>query len=251
MTLNRRNMIGLMAAALVVPATYAQARPRTLTGTVTYRERMMLPPNSTVEVTLVDISLADAPARTLARQVIKGATASPIRFRLSFDDSGIRKGNTYALQARITQGKRLLFINTTRHTVFDGGPDNTEIRVERVAAEPEAEIGLTGKWLAEDIRGRGVIDNAQTTLEIDRSGTVSGKGGCNGYGGKAAIAGNRIRFGSMMSTQMACTPAVMDQETKFLSALGEVRSWRIDRARRKLQLLDRRGRPVVILARMG
>ena len=50
---------------------------------------------------------------------------------------------------------------------------------------------------------------------------------------------------------MACTPAVMDQETKFLSALGEVRSWRIDRARRKLQLLDRRGRPVVILARMG
>ena len=34
MTLNRRNMIGLMAAALVVPATYAQARPRTLTGTL-------------------------------------------------------------------------------------------------------------------------------------------------------------------------------------------------------------------------
>lgn len=251
MNLNRRNMLGLMAAALVVPATSAQARPRTLSGTVTYRERMMLPPNSTVEVSLVDISLADAPARTLARQVIKGAKASPIRFRLSFDDSRIRKGNTYALQARITQGKRLLFINTTRHTVFDGGPDNTEIRVERVAAEPEAEIGLTGKWLAEDIRGRGVIDNAQTTLEIDRSGTVSGRGGCNGYGGKATITGDRIRFGSMMSTQMACAPAVMDQETKFLSALGEVRSWRIDRARRKLHLLDRRGRPVVVLARMG
>ncbi len=251
MNLNRRNMIGLMAVAFALPAVQAEARSMTLTGTVTYRERMMLPPNSTVEVSLVDISLADAPARTIARHVIRRARASPIRYRLAFDSSQIRKGRTYALQARITQGKQLLFINTTRHTVFDGGPNNTEIRVERVAGEPSAELGIAGEWLAEDINGRGVIDNLQTTLKIDGNGAVSGKGGCNGYGGSAKINGDRIRFGSLMSTQMACAPAIMDQESKFHAALGEARSWRIDQRRRKLTLLDRRGRPVAVLARIG
>ncbi|MFE0013280.1 YbaY family lipoprotein [Mesorhizobium sp. NPDC059054] len=251
MNLNRRHMIGLMAAAFALPAVQAQARTMTLTGTVTYRERMMLPPNSTVEVSLVDVSLADAPSKTIARQVIRRARTSPTRFKLAFDSSQIRKGRTYALQARITQGKQLLFINTTRHTVFDGGPNNTEIRVERVAGEPSAELGIAGEWLAEDINGRGVIDNLQTTLKIDANGAVSGKGGCNGYGGSAKITGNRIRFGSLMSTQMACAPAIMNQESKFHAALGEARSWRIDQRRRKLTLLDRRGRPVAVLSRVG
>jgi putative lipoprotein len=251
MNLNRRHMIGLMAVAFALPAVQAEARSMTLTGTVTYRERMMLPPNSTVEVSLVDISLADAPAKTIARHVIRRARASPIRYRLAFDSSQIRKGRTYALQARITQGKQLLFINTTRHTVFDGGPNDTEIRVERVAGEPSAELGIAGEWLAEDINGRGVIDNLQTTLKIEDNGTVSGKGGCNGYGGKATITGNRIRFGMLVSTQMACAPAILDQETKFHAALRETRSWRVDQRRRKLTLLDRRGRAVAVLARMG
>jgi putative lipoprotein len=107
-----------------------------------------------------------------------------------------------------------------------------------------------GRWLAEDIRGGGVIDNLQTVLEIGASGTVGGKGGCNGIGGTATIKGTTISFGNIVSTQMACAPAVMDQEMKFLSTLTLVRSFRIDTLERKLYLLDADGKSVMRLAAM-
>lgn len=101
-------------------------------GTVNYNERMALPPNATALVQLVDISLADAPAQVIAEDRISGATGSPIPYRLRFDQTLIKPRGTYALQARIADGDRLLFINTTRHTVFAGGRNNTRILVQRV-----------------------------------------------------------------------------------------------------------------------
>lgn len=85
-----------------------------------------------------------------------------------------------------------------------------------------------GNWLAEDILGGGVIDNLQTTLEIAPDGTVTGKGGCNGFGGEATIDGDKITFGQLVSTQMACPEAIMDQEMKFHDALSRAASFRID-----------------------
>ena len=79
----------------------------------------------------------------------------------------------------------------------------------------------TGKWLAEDIDGGGVIDRLQTTLEIRDDGIVNGMGGCNRYAGSATINGNAIKFLPMASTRMACSAAVMRQETKFHSTLGK------------------------------
>jgi heat shock protein HslJ len=51
-------------------------------GTVTYRERIMLPPDSTVIVELVDISIADVAVEPIASQVIVPATAPPFSFSL-------------------------------------------------------------------------------------------------------------------------------------------------------------------------
>ena len=60
-----------------------------------------------------------------------------------------------------------------------------------------------GKWLAEDIRGDGVIDNLQTTLEIKEDGSVLGSGGCNRYRGLAQITGQAIKFGANLAGNMA------------------------------------------------
>ena len=123
-------------------------------------------------------------------------------------------------------------------------------------AEPAAsggangEIGPVGRWLAEDIRGGGVIDRLQTILEIAPDGAMSGTGGCNRMMGKASIANDIITFGQIASTQMACTPAAMNQERKFFDALRDVRGWRADPMRRKLILLAADGTPIVVLARM-
>ncbi|WP_367272350.1 YbaY family lipoprotein [Phreatobacter sp.] len=57
---------GFAGLALGLNAAAAMAETRTLSGMVIYRERIALPPSAVVEVKLVDISLADAPSRTIA-----------------------------------------------------------------------------------------------------------------------------------------------------------------------------------------
>lgn len=243
--------IALALLGLLLPASNALARPRTLDGTVSYRERIALPPSAKVEVKLVDISLADAPARTLARASVRPGRQVPIPYRLRYDDRMLKPSGRYALEARISVGGRLWFLNTTQHGVSAGVPIQGDIQLERVAQDAgPTPAGPSGRWLAEDINGRGVVDNAQSVLEIAADGRISGRGGCNGMGGRATIKGSRIRFGQIVSTQMACPPAIMDQEGKFIKALEAARSWRIDTVRNKLLLLDIRGRPIVVLARM-
>ncbi len=107
-----------------------------------------------------------------------------------------------------------------------------------VMAALAAPASLTGKWLAEDIDGGGVIDRLQTTLEIRDDGVVTGMGGCNRYAGSANVSGSAIKFLPMASTRMACSAAVMRQEAKFHTTLEKVRAWRIDEQHHKLFLLD-------------
>lgn len=245
--LSRRKLVGLAAAAALLPAWPALAETRSLRGRVFYRERIALPPRAVLEVRLLDVSLADAPSKTIAVTRVKTRQRMPIPYRLRYDENRIRRGRSYALQARITVDGKLWFITTTRHPMFTGKPSVTDIQVERVAGETS---DPRGKWLAESIRRRGVIDNLQTVLEIAADGRASGSGGCNRFSGKADISGERISFSPLASTRMACAPAIMDQETKFLGALNDARKWRIDGPRGKLFLLDAQGNEVLLLARM-
>jgi putative lipoprotein len=246
-----RRSLGLLLAALLLAPIPALAQQARLSGRVVFRERMALPPGATLNVKLVDVSLADAPAQVIAETTISAGRGSPIAFVLNYDRAKVTQRRNYALQARIEHEGRLLFINTTRHPVLLNGRDRTTIRVERVRAEaaPQA-ASPAGRWLAEDILGGGVIDRLQSTIDIAADGRTTGSGGCNRISGKAVINGSNISFGAMASTRMACAPAVMNQEAKFLNALSRTRSFRVDARERKLYLLDAAGAVMVRLAAM-
>ena len=109
---------------------------------------------------------------------------------------------------------------------------------------------LYGAWLAEDIDGGGVIDYAQTTLELSPQGPAVGSTGCNRYSGPVEIKGDRISFGMIVATQRGCVEALMNQEMKFLRALERAQTFRILAQERKLLLLDGQGRTLVRLASM-
>ncbi|MGE0241223.1 MAG: YbaY family lipoprotein [Parvibaculaceae bacterium] len=250
LALSRRKLMGLAGAALALPVLPALAAGRTLRGRVTYRERIALPPEALLEVRLLDVSLADAPARSLAVTRVKTRHRMPIPYRLRLDDAKIQRGRTYALQARITVRGKLWFITTTRHTVFGDGPDETDIRVELVKSASAAPLAPGGRWRAEAIRNRGVAPDFTASIEIAADGKVTGTGGCNRISGKATVAGAHMSFGPIISTKMACAPSVMDQESNFLAALADTRLWRIDETRDKLILVDAHGVTVLRLARM-
>jgi putative lipoprotein len=99
-----------------------------------------------------------------------------------------------------------------------------------------------GTWVAEYIDEAGVIDDAQSTVVFGNDGRISGRGGCNSYGGTVDLKGAQIIVGELMSTKMACAPAVMDQETRFMAALQATRTYRMDEGN-KLVLSDATGKP--------
>lgn len=253
-----RGALALLATLLLLVAVLpARAATDTLSGRVVYRERILLPPGALVEVRLVDVSKADARAITIARTRFAAEGRNPLPFVISFDRAKILPGHSYAVAAQITDGERVLFRSTRRHPLPPGAHGSIDILVEKMpGAGPRADVPdvqpatPAGRWLAEDIRGGGVLDRVQSTLEIASDGTVSGSGGCNRYSGRAGITGPGIQFGPLAATRMACAPALMGQEARFLEALGEARGWRVDGARRKLYLLGANGVPLLRFSAM-
>ncbi len=82
-------------------------------------------------------------------------------------------------------------------------------------------------WRLEDLGGAGVIDNVQATLEFLAGGKVAGKGSCNRFFATATISGATLTIGGIGSTRMACPPALMNQESKYLEALGKSQRYQI------------------------
>ncbi|MBN8842422.1 MAG: YbaY family lipoprotein [Sphingomonadales bacterium] len=110
-----------LAACASTPGTTEQTIA--VTGSIAYRERIALPPTAKVEVRLDDVSLADAPSRTLASQSFDAAGKQvPIAFALTVDRSDLDPRHSYAVAARITDADgKLMFITDTRNSVtFDG-----------------------------------------------------------------------------------------------------------------------------------
>ncbi len=96
-----------------------------VTGTVTYRERVALPPGAVIKVQLVDVSRADAPAIVLGDQLIEAAGRQvPFEFAVPYDPARIDERMSYAVQVRIEAGERLLFINDQHHAVLTRGAPN-------------------------------------------------------------------------------------------------------------------------------
>jgi putative lipoprotein len=100
-------------------------QPVSVTGSVTYRERMALPPTAQVEIQLADVSLMDAPSRTIARQSFTAdGRQVPFAFSLTVDQRKLDPRGRYSVSARITDASgKLMFITDTHNGVtFDGRP---------------------------------------------------------------------------------------------------------------------------------
>ena len=73
-------------------------------------------------------------------------------------------------------------------------------------------------WRAEDIGGGGIIDRSRATLTFGVDGRISGSASCNNYSGSYALDRGALSFTStLVVTQKACVPSLMDQERRFLA----------------------------------
>jgi putative lipoprotein len=134
----------VFAALLVSGCTGMSAAPAgggagaRVTGTVTYLQRIALPPSAVVKVRLADVSRAGAPAVVLGEQLIAaGGKQPPFAFEIPYDPATIDPRFTYAVQARIENDGKLLFINDQRYAVITrGAPDHVDMVLRSVGGPP-------------------------------------------------------------------------------------------------------------------
>jgi putative lipoprotein len=236
-------VIGMLAA----PAA-SLAAERTISGEVFYRERIALPANAVLTVQLADVSLADAPAAIVGKQVVDPAGQVPIKFTISFDPAVIRPNTNYALEARITVDDTLWFINDIRHELdpLDDAPQSMVLKMVRSSEMPPSPTIFGITWLVEEVGGTPIRGQTPSTFTVGADGKVSGRGPCNSYFGTAQVGDGTIEIGEIGSTFMACEPDVMEQEKAFLEALRKAAGFRISEG--KLTFADTAGKDILRLS---
>ena len=135
MLLIRITIFMLLLGSLTLSACGSPSK-ESVTGTVTYLQRIALPPDAVVTVRIEDVSKADALAEVIGEQVIqtKGAQV-PIPFSVAYDPDKIIDNHTYSLRVRIEDGTgKLLFINDTSIPVITNGNPTQDIEVIVVPA---------------------------------------------------------------------------------------------------------------------
>ena len=103
-------------------------------GTIITTGEAALPENSVVQVTLSDVSLADAAAIVIGEQIINNPSGFPIPFQVTYNPEVIDQHLTYAIGVRITdESGTLLYINTSAYNVITQGNQSVvEVTVDSV-----------------------------------------------------------------------------------------------------------------------
>jgi putative lipoprotein len=103
--------------------------------TITYIQRVALPRDATVVVTLVDLSGGSGSKAVIAERRFEAAQQVPISFELPYDSSRIIGGHTYALWAQIMVDGALWFVNEQPQPVLThGNSDSAQVLVRPAGA---------------------------------------------------------------------------------------------------------------------
>lgn len=234
----------LVLAALLVSVMPAWADRLTISGEVTYRERIALPPDASLSVALVDLAAPQTP-RIAARAALASPGQVPLSFNLSFDSSVLADGASYGLVAEIAGADGAVWFRNAEPFAIDPHAPAEAILIVttftgRTAAEPAplpAPAILDVTWVASTIGGNPVERNVQSTLSIAADMRAGGRGGCNSWFAQAELGDGTLAFSAIAATMMAClSDAATAQETAWFAALEATRFYRLEGNR--LTLLD-------------
>ena len=213
-----------------------------------------LPADAVLDATLEDVSRADAAATVLGNAHAPWP-GDALHLTIGYDPKAINPAGRYAVRARLSSGTQLLYISDTQHAVLTHGASNA-VALQLVsvapsapaAAAPAGDSALLGTlWVLTSIKGKPAPVNVTPRaahLQLDgNQQQASGSGGCNRYSGGYTLSGNKLRFGALAATKMACLNASGGLEPTYFKALSETRRWRIHGS--ELELIDGGGQTVL------
>jgi putative lipoprotein len=245
----------LFLTVALLATTPAFAERITLSGEVTYRERIALPDNAVLSIDLVDLALPDRPRVSVSAPT--GAGQVPLSFTFTVEDSMILPQHHYALNARIEAGD-FVFRNNEPYPVAPLVPGDpiviltTSVATEEPpAADPEEGVValpiLDVTWQATSVGGVDVPPGVDVSLLIGPDMRAGGVGGCNSFFGQVTITGDSFAIGDLGRTMRSCGQDRNLLEQSYFEALRASRLWTIDGD--TLTLLDAAGKPTIIYER--
>lgn len=211
-----------LAAAICLGAGSVMAEIQELRGSVLYREKIALPPEALVEITLEDVSKMDVKSTVLASQTLKPAGQIPVDFRLSYDDAMVEDWGRYSVRAVIRVGEDVLWRSTQSFPALTGeAPDRVNVVVERMVKSSESTLA-GNEWLVVQVNGETVGTAQVPQIRFGADGQVSGTSGCNRFSGSYTEADGQLTFGPLATTRMACPGPLDQQEKDFFQAMSKV-----------------------------
>ncbi len=109
------------------------------------------------------------------------------------------------------------------------------------------ELGGT-TWSLRALNGQPALEGITAGLIFGEGDSLSGKTGCNSFSTTYQTDGNKITIGPAASTMMACPQPQMDQESAFLSALANAKTYNVQGT--ILNLLDADGTTIAAFAKV-
>ncbi|OLQ81477.1 lipoprotein-related protein [Photobacterium proteolyticum] len=108
----------------------------TVDGSLTYKERVALPNNARITVTLSDVSKMDVPAEVISSQAfLSEGKQVPLDFQLNFMKEEIKPNHTYSVSARIEVNGKLMFITDTSNPVITDPSLTTKLNLMLVKVQ--------------------------------------------------------------------------------------------------------------------
>lgn len=223
-----------------------------LTGEVTYRERIALPPDARLRMTLVRLPGETVVVRATGQPAEGGQV--PLKFTLDLRSKTLSPDGRYGLIAEILSDGQVMFRNGAPALVDIASGLPTRILVRRFispAPQPEPALPpnplLDTSWTVSALGGAPTLAGSVLTLAFTPDNAVNGSGGCNRYFAEARFMESPLSFGPVAGTMMACSEALMSQESAFFAALEATAGYKLDGDR--LQLRDRAGKTLLDLRR--
>lgn len=140
-----------------------------------------------------------------------------------------------SVRSFVVEGTRLTLTGAERSLTFD-------------AEQPEALVGTSWRidGLIDGEVASSTISGTRPFLLLDADGSATGDGGCNDFIAMYTLDGDRLSFGPIETTRMACKEqGVTEQEAAILRALSSTASYAIQG--QVLSLFDADGRLVLTL----
>ncbi|PST97186.1 hypothetical protein C9I87_01775 [Photobacterium iliopiscarium] len=221
----------------VVKAEKADMKP--LNVSVIYLDRRMLPPGAVLNVTLEDVSLADAPSVTLSTESMDIAGAPPYPVTLNYDANKVQVNHRYSVRATVKVDDKLIMTSTSTMDPFAADAKQPlEVKLDRVAppqnVAPQAnQPTLAGpQWQLVTLSGQAVKPGAggdSAFIQFDATtNSVNGFAGCNNFHGTLeAQTATTLTVGQAASTRKMCMEG-MELEQAFLASLPEFANYSIN-----------------------